>query len=788
MYWCTVTDAFLFRLTFNRVDTAVVDGSRRPTKREMLSTVMSIFDPFGILANFTIYAKLMLQELWRHGTKWDEPIPADMAQKWTQWLSKLDVCRQIRVPRCYAPNMSSRRVQLHIFADASQMAFATVAYWRVEIAPEQWHVSFITGKSRCAPPKLISIPRLELQAAILAVRVNRCIRQHHDVQVERTYFWTDSKTVVQWVRSDHVRFKPFVAHRIAEILEETTIADWRWVPTAHNVADDATRAKYPVRYETPNRWILGPEFLQQGEEYWPQEPAQMHCTAGAEEVKPLSAQKVCVIMETFTVVQSTRMSSYYSAIRSMGHVLRIVRNRPANKDKRDGPLQPDELEEAERRLIVAAQYEAFGTEINCIRQKKPLDRRSSIRKLLPMIDVHGVLRVTGRMDKAVHMPEDMRNPIILPKNHALTRLVVVMYHRRLMHQQAATVVCEVRRRFWVSHLPVLVRRVKAECMLCRIKSARPTPQIMGQLPVDRLTPYVRPFTYTGVDYFGPLYVTIGRRREKRWVALFTCLTVRAVHLELAANLSTDAFILCLRNFINVRGCPVQIRSDCGTNFVGASRELKEAVDMLDHDCIQRELGTHNIKWLFNCPADPEAGGCWERLVQSIKRVLAISLKEMAPQVETLRSLLLEAANIVNSRPLTHLPVEHDDDEPLSPNHLLLGTTSSTQTPGPVDERPICMRKQWRIAQALKDRFWKRWLLEYLPDLTRRAKGYEDVPNLAVGALVLVVDPLLARGQWRRGRITAVCQGSDGRVRTATVKTQDGEIRRPVSKLAVLNIL
>lgn len=207
------------------------------------------------------------------------------------------------------------------------------------------------------------------------------------------------------------------------------------------------------------------------------------------------------------------------------------------------------------------------------------------------------------------------------------------------------------------------------------------------------------------------------------------MTVRAVHLELAADLSTDAFILCLRNFVNTRDTPKVIRSDNGTNFVGAAKELREAVDLFDHAAIQAELGTYRIEWKFNCPHHPQAGGCWERLVQCVKRVLSVTVKEVAPRVETLRSFLIEAANIVNSRPLTHLPVSCDEDEPLTPNHFLVGGASSTQTPGPADHNLMCLRKQWRIAQSMKNHFWKRWLCEYLPDLTRRAKCYDEHPQI-----------------------------------------------------------
>lgn len=787
MYWCTAEDAFCFRLQFNRVDPMVIAGKRRPTKREMLSATMSVYDPFGVLAHFTIYAKLMLQELWRLGTGWDEPITPDLDQKWQQWLAKLECCRQVRVPRWYGRGITTSRVELHVFVDASQTAYAAVAYWRIEVAPGQWSVSFVAGKSRCAPPKLLSVPRLELQAAILGVRLCSSIKATHSHALAGTYFWTDSRTVVQWIRADRVQFRPFVAHRIAEILEETTVADWRWLPTAHNAADDATRAKYPVRFVADSRWLRGPDFLLQAELQWPaeEEPADTPCDVGTDEVRPRSVHLVCS-KPTIPIVQLIRFGDFHRCCRAMAVALRFIHN-VRTKTKKTGGLQPQEIAEAERHLIRAVQAEAFAEEVASLKQTKAVDKGSQLRALLPHIDADGIIRATGRVDKAMYMPEDARNPIVLPKEHHLTFILVATYHRRLRHQQQAAVVSEIRQKYWVPHLRTIVRRVKSQCTFCRIKAARPAEPVMGQLPRDRLTPFVRPFTYTGVDFFGPMFVSVGRRREKRWVAIFTCMTIRAIHLELAADLSTDACIICLRNFVNIRGVPKVIRSDNGKNFVGASRELKAAVDLFDHAAIERELGTRNIEWRFNCPANPEAGGCWERLIQCVKRVLMVTMTETAPRVETLRSLLIEAANIVNARPLTHVPVSNDDDEPLTPNHFLLGTSSSTQTPGADDERLVCMRKQWRIANALKDRFWKRWMLEYLPDLTRRAKGYDERPQLQIGSLVLICDPNLPRGKWRRGRITETFPGSDGRIRTAMVATSDGVLHRPVTKLAVLNV-
>lgn len=328
---------------------------------------------------------------------------------------------------------------------------------------------------------------------------------------------------------------------------------------------------------------------------------------------------------------------------------------------------------------------------------------------------------------------------------------------------------------------IFMRSIKNSCQVCKNRNAAPRPPLMGQLPIDRLSPYVRPFTYTGVDCLGPYNVSIGRRSEKRWVALFTCMTIRAVHVEMAKDLSTDACILYIRNFINRRGRPLRIRSDRGTNFIGASKETI----VIDNTRLAEECTRQGIQWVFNVPANPAAGGIWERMVRYIKNVLSFTLHDKSPQVETLNSLLIEAENLVNSRPLTHLPIENIDSEPLTPNHFLLGCPNIVQTPG-VGEM-ACLKKQWQILQQLKQTFWKRWILEYLPDLTRRTKWYQPVKPIEIGDVVIICDDNETRGEWKKGIVVEVFKAADGQVRSAVVKTSVGRLRRPATKLAVLDV-
>jgi hypothetical protein len=310
---------------------------------------------------------------------------------------------------------------------------------------------------------------------------------------------------------------------------------------------------------------------------------------------------------------------------------------------------------------------------------------------------------------------------------------------------------------------------------------------MANLPGVRLEDRVRPFTNTGLDYFGPITVAIGRRREKRWVALFTCLSIRGIHLEIVSSLSTDAAIQAIRRFAARRGNPRKIYCDNATCFHGAERELREALAELNQDEIIREMTKRGIEWAFIPPGAPHMGGAWERLVRSVKTSLKTVLKERVPKEETLHTFLTEIEKVLNDRPLTEISSDPDDENCLTPNHLLLGEETTSDRLGLFDDRDLCLSKQWRISQRLADMFWKRWVAEYLPTLTRRTKWQKNEKSVSVDSLVLVVDGNLPRGLWLRGRVIKTYPGEDGVIRVAEVKTNLGVLKRPVVKLCVLKL-
>lgn len=400
----------------------------------------------------------------------------------------------------------------------------------------------------------------------------------------------------------------------------------------------------------------------------------------------------------------------------------------------------------------------------------------------------GLIRVSGRTDYSPELIQSTKHPIVLDSRHRYTQLLIQFYHVKNCHRGREMLINELRQKFWILQARKAVSRVIFNCNFCRLRRAKPDIPEMGQLPVYRLTKPARAFTFVGMDYFGPMTISIGRRTEKRYGVLFTCLSVRAIHIEIAESLSTDSCILAIRRFISRRGEPQMIMSDNGTNMKSADKELKETLKNLDEDMIKNEMVARKITWKFIPPASPHMGGCWERMVRSFKDALKVLLRGRTTKFEVLATLMCEAENIVNSRPLTYVSSNPEDPESITPNHFLIGSSSANKAPGNFSEDKIDISKRWRYSQKLADLFWNRWVKEYLPTLTKRTKWFQEKIPLKIGEIVVIMDNQLPRNNWPLGKIEAVYPGKDGQVRVVDVKTKTGVYRRPVTKLCKVSLL
>ena len=416
-------------------------------------------------------------------------------------------------------------------------------------------------------------------------------------------------------------------------------------------------------------------------------------------------------------------------------------------------------------------------------ENKSVKKSSPLLKLDPIL-VDGLLRVGGRLNRAPINP-DAKNPVILPKQNPIVDLIIEHYHIMLGHSGREHVLAILRDRYWIIHGNSMVRKVLTKCLSCKRRQAKVGEQKMADLPFDRVNPGAPPFTCVGVHYFDPFIVRERRSLVKRYGVIFTCLAIRAIHLEIARTLDTNSFIMALRRFISRTGQVKEIRSDNGTNLVGSEKELRLAIKDWNQEQNHNYLVQKETKWIFNPPTASHHGGVWERCIRTVRKVLNAVVKEQIIDEESLVTLLCEVESIVNSRPLTKVSGDSKDLEPLTPNHLLLLRGQPSLPPGTFGKDDLYSRKRWRQIQYLTDIFWRRWVREYLPGLQERQKWSLQRRNLAVGDIVLVVDQSTPRNSWPIGRIVKVFSDKKGFVRSVHVKTKMTVLERPINKLCLL---
>jgi hypothetical protein len=785
--WDVKQDCFVFKPT---------NVSKPMTKRAIVSTVSSIYDPCGFLAPFTFRAKCLIQEVWRGGTNWDEIVSETLQEQWKNWLGELHYLSKLQIPR-YHGLTDKMAVQLHVFSDASESGFAAVAYLRM-VSSTGIYCSFVASKSHVAPLKqTLTIPKLELQGAVMAVRLSCSLKDTFgSLQVN---YWTDAITVLRYLNNDSKRWKIFIANRVTEIREHSDPHQWRYVSSVQNPADDATRGLSAAVLSQANRWLLGPSFLWQDEHSWTSQPE-----IGPPPDDDDGIRKSGVCLNTYSALKNgaqhfniehvckpEEFSSWYKLCRFVAWILRAAVNFCATLPSKNTipilneHLQPSELQNSEICLARHAQREIFGKEYDALQQGVQIDERSQIRSLDPFYDPSsGVLRVGGRLSRAT-LEEEFKHQILLPYDHQVSKLIVKDVHDKLAHCGPEHLVASVRQRFWIIKCRQLAKKVINECFDCLRRSVKPVVPLMADLPLQRVAGNTRPFQYTGLDYFGPMQVKRARSRLKKWGCIFTCLVTRSVHLELADSLQTDDFILVLRCFVSRRGHPNEIFSDNGTNFKGADKELRDSLQQLDQERVSDFLLQRFTKWNFIPPHAPHFGGVWERLVRSVKTALKAVLKEQVVSESVLRTTLAEVEAVLNSRPLTYNSSDVNDLTALTPNHFLHGGASPVAPIGEFDPGEIDSRKRWRQCQVLADHVWNRWKREYLPSLTVRNKWKHEVRNLKVDDLVILVDDNLPRGQWMLGRVIEIYPSEDGRIRSVKVKTSQGLYVRPASKICFL---
>ncbi|XP_015121007.1 uncharacterized protein LOC107043858 [Diachasma alloeum] len=594
------------------------------------------------------------------------------------------------------------------------MAYGACLYLRSVDKHGNIHVYLLCSKSRVAPLKEQTIPRLELCGAQFLTSLVGNIQAaiHHNI--DKIFYWTDSTVVLHWLNTPPHKLQVFVSNRVADIQQKTNIQDWKHVRIHDNPADLVARGQTPFEFIKPSLWFSGPSWLHLNENEWPNLQLEFSSCVPDLRKSPAATMETCLASTTNSKHLDIWSSSIDKLQRVAAYCLRF-------RTRRKGPLVLDELQAALHAIVHWVQLENFARAIKELQHPHSAGNKSSelsrFAKLTPFIDKDGLLRVGGRLTNA-NISYCQRHPLILPRRHPVTDHIIRNEHQLQLHAGAQATLYAIRRGFWLLDGRQSVRRIVRSCVKC-IRHKPPS-----------------------IDY----------------------VMVKAVHLEVVSDLTTEGFLAALRRFIARRGVCSNIYSDNGTNFVGAKSELKEIHNFLQNEDQQQKIihfaTSKEIRWHFIPAHSPNLGGLWEAAVKSFKHHLRRIVTNELLTFEELNTLVIEIEAVLNSRPLTPLSTDPNDPIALTPGHFLIGD-SLTNLRGPdFRDTPTNRLFSWQHLQKLKQDFWARW-------------HREREHHIKEGTVVIMKEDNLPPMQWALGKVIKTHAGADGIIRAVTVKTAKG---------------
>ncbi|XP_059048262.1 uncharacterized protein LOC131843606 [Achroia grisella] len=755
------------------------------TKRSILSIIARIFDPLGWICPVVFSAKLLLQEMWRLKLMWDEPIPYSLAKQWHILAANLSDLQSIKLPRLVLPPDSS---ELHLvgFCDGSSKGYGCCVYL-CAVTAQGTTTSLLIGKSKIAPLKPLTTNRLELCAAVLLARVLKHMYEllNPKLKFKSVKAFTDSSTVLSWLHTAPHLLKTFVANRVVLITDLINSELWFHVSTHDNPADCCSRGTTCTVLADHHLWWTGPSWLRQTPMNWPIQNIVAN-EQELPELKPLTVD--CLVSgppDNLLTNLISRVSSLSRLQRILAWCLRFIKNIKLRRDRRNSfPLSTSELNDALILLVKHVQIDYFSQELRLLQEG--LYCTKSIQKLSPFLDEVGIIRVGGRIRHS-NLPHTVKHPILLPKLSILSQLVVDSYHLKYLHCGPRTLQSLVCRTFWILGLRLLIRSRLSKCVICFKSKPFPCQPSMGDLPVERLQSG-RCFQTTGIDFGGPFMLKESRRRNARtykaWICLFICLSVKAVHLEVVTELSTEAFLAALDRFVSRRNICHKIISDCGTNFVGSNRYLNEMYKMFyeNRRDISDGLAVRRIRWEFNPPGSPHFGGIFESGIKSTKYHLKRVVGAQVLTLEEMFTVVTKIEAVLNSRPLCALSSDPNEVDVLTPGHFLVGGPLISLPEIPLEDNTSNLRSRWLMLQKITQMFWRIWQIDYLHTLQQRNKWLKTKDNIKINDPVILMDSNLPPLSWKLAKIVQVHPGRDNVIRVVSVKTASGNIlKRPVVK-------
>lgn len=755
----------------------------RYTKRNMLSFISQIFDPLGILGPVLVQAKILMQKVWFLNLNWDDYLPEPLHTQWIEFARRLVEMKAISVPR-NINMLAVNSIELVGYADASNVAYGCCLYLRIMDNHKTVKVNLLCSKSRINPKaKQLTTPRLELNSALL---LSMLAKKVHDILClkynVKTFLYMDSQIVLAWLKIQPEKLSVYVANRVKQIQKLTSEFHWFYVQTSDNPADCLSRGISPQALEEKvgQLWFHGPQFLHC--------TSYIHCNAknrntdfDIPEQRP--EQKTCNLckIENSFYGLFAKYSNFEKIIRIMSYVQRFIHNSKKENSHLGlhGNLWPKELNSALQTIIKLDQKRHFQEELKILKSHGTL--KCHLKSLNPFIDSLGLMRVGGRLQNS-NLPFNQQHPIILPKKSNITRMIILKEHLRLKHAGQKLVLSTLNERYWLINANREIKAVLHKCLICFKLKARAATQLMGSLPLDRVK-MSRPFQIVGTDYAGPFYVKQTRIRKpvitKAYIVIFICFTTKAIHIELASDMTTNTFLGCLKRFIARRNKPTKIYCDNGTYFKGANNVLKELYHMqnsTDHqNAVNNFCNEERISFHFIPSYSPVFGGLWEAGIKSIKYHVKRVVSDTVLTYEELYTVLVQIESILNSRPLTPMSRDENDMSYLSPAHFLTGSSLMSYPELNLVEANVGKLSFWKKCTQMQQHFWQQWHKQYLTTLQNRPKWTNSQVDLKEGMMVILRNKNVSPLKWPVGRIVSVLPGKDGKVRALNVKTVTGSI-------------
>ena len=766
--WANFSDKFQFNLydfcsKFNY----------QPTKRSVLSSIASLYDPLGMLSPFVMFGKLLFQDLWIAKIDWNDTLPIEIKNKYDSWLKSGECLKSFFVNRMYFPTFAwseLRKIDLHLFTDASERGYGCCVYIRALLPNNEVSVQLVCSRSRVCPIKFVTLPKLELLSAFIGARLLNYVVNAMYLHDCPKYCYSDSTITLDWINSNPMKKDIFLYNRVTEILRYTTTDQWYHCKGKENPADLITRGALADKVVNNKLWFHGPEWLHSYCELPPYKPKPPEIVL---ETVPIEAVQLNVqSCEPFLDVE--RFSSFDKMVRVVAYVRRFLNNKIIDpNNKITGSLSHDEIEIAKKRVLLSQQKITFPDEYSKLSNGKAISKNSPLFTMDPYIDSDGLIRVRGRLEKS-QISFESKHPIILPKSH-LSKLIIRSQHLLMNHVGVEGLYASIRSQYWIIKCKKICKSVIRECLNCKKLDSKPMTQGAAQLPKDRITP-ASPFSITGLDYAGPLYCA-DFPQKKFYFLLFTCAVIRGIHIELTESMKVSDTMLAIRRFVSRRGMPEKLYSDNAKTFKCCKDE------------IMNHFGANSPKWEFITPVSPHQGGWWERLVRSVKSALKKTLGIKYLLRTELETVLIEIESCVNSRPLTYT-MNDLNVSILTPGQFIIGRTTyyqSTSETDPTNLSPTDLYEKLTMKSALLSKFWNLWSKLYITNLPPIVKNFKKQSNIKVGNVVMIKDENSPRMCWPLGVVSEVYPGTDGLVRNVRLKTAKGYITRSVQKLYDLEI-